>query len=236
MTSRRSPVGGIVLVLGSLLAVGCTTQTSSLFEAVLDSVGSTGSAGAMGDTAGDPATQDGEAWWPNPDGYAMALPPDWTAMNVDGPTSETLIAIVGDQLPGLGERIDGVLATTGSSLSMVAVGASTQSDVPPCVIVLAQSTQGHRARQVKTMVAEQIAALPGIEALPTRIDETLPDAEAVRFDYVVNDPDLGALRVRSYLFRFGGQAYLVNFAAPSATFGSLEPVIADIVESLRFGI
>jgi hypothetical protein len=236
MTSRTSPVSGVVLVLGSLLAVGCTTQTSALFEAALDSVGSTGSVSAMVDAAGDPTTGVGEVWWPNPDGYAMALPSGWTAVNVDGSTSATLIAIVGDELPGLGGRIDDVLATTGSSLSMVAVGTSTQADVPPCVIVLAQSTQGHRARQVKTLVAEQIAALPGIEGLPTRTDETLPDAEAVRFDYVVNDPDLGALRVRSYLFRFGGQAYLVNFAAPTAAFGGLEPVIADIVESLRFGI
>lgn len=236
MTSRTSPVSGVVLVLGSLLAVGCTTQTSALFEAALDSVGSAGSVSAMVDAAGDPTSEDGEAWWPHPAGYAMALPSDWTAVNVDGSTSATLIAIVGDQLPGLGERIDDVLATTGSSLSMVAAGTSTQSGVPPCVIVLAQSTQGHRARQVKTLVAEQIAALPGIEGLPTRTDETLPDAEAVRFDYVVNDPDLGALRVRSYLFRFGGQAYLVNFAAPAAAFGSLEPVIADVIESLRFGI
>ena len=38
-------------------------------------------------------------------------------------------------------------------------------------------------------------------------------AEGVRFDYSIADPDLGELRVRSYLFRFGRRAYLVNFVA-----------------------
>ena len=55
--------------------------------------------------------------------------------------------------------------------------------------------------------------------------------------YIVVDPDLGALRVYSYLFRFGSQAYLVNFIASQDVFDDdVEAVFEAIAESLRFGV
>jgi hypothetical protein len=64
----------------------------------------------------------------------------------------------------------------------------------------------------------------------------LPTAKGVRFDFSVLDPDLGALQVRSYLFRFGGEAYLVCFIAAQDQFESAEPIFEVIAASLRFGV
>jgi hypothetical protein len=42
--------------------------------------------------------------------------------------------------------------------------------------------------------------------------------------------------VRSYLFRFGSQAYIVNFIASEGAADEAEAMFDSIAESLRFGI
>ena len=64
----------------------------------------------------------------------------------------------------------------------------------------------------------------------------LPTAKGVRFDYTIDDPDLGELRVRSYLFRFGQHAYLVNFVASEDVADEAEAIFDQIADSLRFGV
>ena len=65
---------------------------------------------------------------------------------------------------------------------------------------------------------------------------TLPTARGVRFDFSLEDPDLGAIQVRSYLFRFGGDAYLVCFVASEDGFEDAEAIFEAIAASLRFGV
>ena len=73
-------------------------------------------------------------------------------------------------------------------------------------------------------------------ARPIVQDAPLPAARGWRFDYSIEDPDLGALRVRSYLFRYGSNAYLVNFVASETVADDVDALFDEIAESLRFGI
>ena len=84
--------------------------------------------------------------------------------------------------------------------------------------------------------SSDIASLPGITAGPFRDDVTLPTAKGVRFDFGLEDPDLGTLQVSAYLFRFGEDAYLVCFVAPAETFEDAIPMFDAIADSLRFGV
>jgi hypothetical protein len=75
-----------------------------------------------------------------------------------------------------------------------------------------------------------------VRGQPVRTDERRNDAGSVRFDYTIDDPDLGSLRVRSSLYRYGGQAYVVSYIAPDAAFDAARSDFEVIAGSLRFGI
>jgi hypothetical protein len=238
MTFRTTPFGVVVLVFASLFAVGCTAETAAVFESLIDPARAPASPSDTG-PASD-GTQTGAAspaWWPHPDGYAMTLPAGWTGVIVNRAQSGRLTDAVDVTLPGVAERIEAVLGTTKSRVTAVAVDVSGEGAVSPLLIVVAQPTDGKRAHGVKTRVLEQISNLPGIQGIPGRHDVRLPAGSGVRFEYSIVDPDLGTLRVYSYLFRFGSQAYLVNFVASQDAFDSdAEQLFESIAESLRFGV
>lgn len=236
MTSPRSPVGVVVIAMVSLFAIGCTAQTSAVFEALIDPPRAPASP-SEADAAGDAQDDETDAWWTHPDGYGMALPAGWSALSVTPAQSDQFIDAVAASHPDLAARLEGVLDATQSRLSMVAADATAEADVPLMVLVLSQPTDGRNKRYVKTRTYEQIAALPGLREAIIPESASLSSAAVVRFDYTVDDPDLGALRVRSYLLpRFGGQAYLVSFVAGEATFGDAEATFDSIAQSLSFGV
>lgn len=237
MTSRTTPVGILIIALASLLAIGCSAQTSAVFEALL------GSASAPASPAENVAVPtdavDGAAnpmWWPHPDGYAMVLPAGWVGVAMDEADSDQLMDAVEASDPLLAHRIRDVLLDTNTRVSAIAAGAVVSSGITPVLLVLAQPTKDMGAHVVKSLVKEQIASLPGLAAGPFRDDVTLPAAKGVRFDYSINDPDLGPLQVRSYLFRFASEAYLVSFVASAEGFEEAEPIFESIAASLRFGV
>ena len=104
------------------------------------------------------------------------------------------------------------------------------------MLVLAQETDGIRPRQLKALVGEQVASLPGLRGTPIRTDERRNETGSLRFDYAIDDPDLGALRIRSSLYRYGGQAYVVSYVAAEAALNEARPDFEAIAASLRFGI
>jgi hypothetical protein len=232
MTNRTSPVGVVVLLLASLIAAGCSAQTSAVFQVLVDPPASADAAVA-GAASPDMA---GETWWPHPHGYAMTLPVGWAGVALDPARTGRLLDVLALERPDLVDRARLVLDASGAAVSSLAVDLSSEAVTRPFAIVLVQPTEGARARLVKSRVADAIAALPGIQGEPTRRDERLSDAQSVRFDYTIDDPELGALRVRSHLVRFGGQAYLVSFVAPAATFDAAGPDFEAIAGSIRFGI
>lgn len=237
MTSRTTPVGILVLALTGLLAIGCNAQTSAVFEALLDPAGSPASpaeAAAVPTDAVDDAAN--PMWWPHPDGYAMVLPAGWIGVALDEADAGRMMDALEAANPLLAARIEGVLIGTNTRVSAVAAAAIVEAGLSPLLIVLAQPTVDLGAHAVKTLVKEQIAGLPGLVAGPFRDDVMLPAAKGVRFDYTIDDPDVGSLQVRSYLFRFASEAYLVSFVASVDAFEEAEPIFEAIAASLRFGV
>ncbi len=236
MTSRTTPVGILVLVLAGLIAVGCSAPTNAVFQALLDPAGTPVSSPDVGAT--DPAALAAgtETWWPHPDGYAMDLPAGWSGAAIPDDQSDDLVAAVAVTMPGLAARMGEVLDGSEVRISAIAVAPVIEGQLPPVLLVLAESTEGMRAREVKTHVRDQIDSLPGLVSPIAPHDVVLNTAKAVRFDYTIDDPDLGELQVRSYLFRFGRQAYLVNFVAGAETAEEAEAIFDQIADSLRFGV
>ncbi|CAN5550943.1 hypothetical protein BH24CHL9_BH24CHL9_00260 [soil metagenome] len=233
MTNRTSPVGVVVLLLASLLALGCSAQTSAVFQALVEPAGVAEATADGGMASPDVA---GHTWWPHPHGYAMALPAGWSGVVLDPARTGQLIDALALVEPGLANRVRLVIEASGAEVSSLAVDTSSGVTTPAFAIVLIQPTDGARARVVKSRVAGAIAALPGIQGEPARRDERLSDAQSVRFDYSIDDPDLGLLQLRSHLVRFGGQAYLVSFVAPAGSFEAAGPDFEAIAGSIRFGI
>jgi hypothetical protein len=237
MTSRTTPVGVLVLAAASLAAVGCSPQTSAAFEALLQpALVPPSPVAALAPPTVSPDAVPTELWWPLPEGYAMVLPGDWTGAAVDEVGATQLMAALAASDPLLAERIETVLGATNTRVSAVAVGTMPLGSVGPMLLVLVQPTEDRGAHAVKTLVKDQISMLPGLTAPPVRIDVTLPAVKGVRFDFSIEDPDLGPLQVRSYLFRFASEAYLVTFVASTATFAEAEPIFDAIAASLRFGV
>ncbi len=237
MTSRTTPVGILVIAIASLVIVGCTSQTSAVFEALLDPArapASSSEAGTAADAAVDRSAS--ATWWPHPDGYAMELPAGWSGLAIERAQSGQLIDAIDATHPGLANRITSALGDTRSRVSAVAGDLSNDGDLK-LLVVVAQPTDGKRANAVKERVKAQINALPGLTGGPlVPHDVRLSTAKGHRFDYSITDPDLGQMRVRSYLFRFGSQAYIVSFIASEGAADEAEAMFDSIAESLRFGI
>ena len=236
MTSRTTPVGILVIALVSLIAVGCSAPTNAVFQALLDPAGT-----AVSPSEADPAVDDAESgadpsWWPHPDGYAMVLPAGWSGVAVDRDGTDELVEAISSAMPDLGQRMSDVLDGSKARVSAFAVDPAALDGMAPMMIVLAEPTDGRRAHAIKTDVRERIYALPGRAGPLSAHDVALSAAKGVRFDYAIEDPDLGALRVFSYLFRFGRTAYLVNFVAPAEAAAEAEAVFDAIAGSLRFGV
>lgn len=237
MTKRMTPVGVIVLVLASLFAVGCTAQTTAVFDALLQP-GRVPASPAVPDPEGGVDASDATpTWWSHPDGYAMTLPAGWAGAAISGSQSGRLVDAIAGTYPGAAERVAAVLQATNSRVVAVAADLASAGEVSPLLLVIAQPTDGFRARAVKNRVHEQISALPGLQGIPGKYDVRLPAGSGVRFEYTVDDPELGTLRAHSYLFRFGGHAYLVSFVASQDAFDAeAESAFEAIIASLRFGI
>jgi len=237
MTSRTTPVGILVIALVGLITVGCSAPTTAVFQALLDPAGTVVSSPEAGPAVDDAATgSDAAMWWPHPDGYAMVLPAGWSGVAVERDGTDDLLDAVTATLPGPGARMADVLAGSKTRVSALAVDTSATGDVPAALVVLAEPTDGRRAHAIKTDVRERIHELPGLTGPLSAHDVALPTAKGVRFDYTIDDADLGELRIFSYLFRFGRTAYLVNFVASADAAGEAESVFYAIADSLRFGV
>lgn len=227
----------LVAALAGLTAVGCSAQTSAVFQSMLaPAIEPAVLAEPLPAATGAAADLPIETWWPHPDGYAMVLPAGWSGVAIDKSAATRLVDAVLATDPDLAARIDAVLESTDARISAIAAETAIADDLGPLVIVLAQPTQDRGAHAVKSLVKEQIAGLPGLSGGPFRDDVTLPSASGVQFEFTIDDPTLGALQVRALLFRFGSNSYLVSFVAPASEFEAAEAVFEAIAASLRFGV
>jgi hypothetical protein len=232
--TRRSALSVASLLLAGLIVGGCSAESSAVFQALLEPPPAASGEAPAGEA--DATLSGASTWWAHPHGYAMSLPPGWVAIDLDASSTEQLLSALGTTFPGVEQRIRDVLAATGARGSMLAVDLGADPDAPPVMIVVARETGGVRPRQMKALVEEELASLPGLRGTPLRTDERRNDAGSLRFDYAIDDPDLGSLRVRSSLYRYGGQAYIVSFVAPESELDAARSDFDAIAASLRFGI
>lgn len=235
MKSRMTPVGVLLIALAGLIAVGCSAPTSAVFQALLDPAAAAVSSPTI-EPAEDPMPSDeASLWWKHPEGYAMVLPAGWSSVVLTDEDTDELLAAVAETMPELGSRMQAVLDGTGAWVSAIAADATAESDAALVLVVLAQPTNGRKPHAIKSETRDRISRLPGLSSPPFALDIDVPTAKGVRFVYGVNDPDLGELRVFSYLFRAGKTAYLVNFVASDEVAAEAEIVFDAIASSLRFG-
>ncbi|MEX1295297.1 MAG: hypothetical protein AB1Z67_03905 [Candidatus Limnocylindrales bacterium] len=174
-------------------------------------------------------------WWQHPDGYEMVLPAGWTGIAVDAQESSEIIDAIGAANPGLGDRIDQVLADTDLRVSAIATGAVVEGKVAPLLLVLAEPRSGRKWYVVKEDTNQRLAGLPGLRGDFSPHQYQLPSAEGVRYDFTIVDDDLGEIRVRSWLFKWGRSAYLVNFVVSADLADGAETDFDAIQDSLQFG-
>jgi hypothetical protein len=238
MTSRTTPVGFFVIALIGLITVGCSASTVSVFQALLQPPGDAQASPAV---AVAPQTSlvggDLAVLWPHPDGYSMILPAGWSAVAIAPDSTSALVAAVSAVVPvGLGQRIAAVMVDPETQVSAIAADPSGAGTVAPIILVLSRPTDGQRVGIIKKQVGLELNALPGVMGPVTSHDVSLPNVKGFRFDYSIDDDDLGELKVYSYLFRFTQRSYLVNCIASADIADSAEPIFDAIVGSLRFGI
>jgi hypothetical protein len=166
----------------------------------------------------------------------MDLPAGWNGLAVADGAERELLDLVADDSPGLAARIGDVLDATDSRISAVAADPDGGSSLAPMLVVISQPTRERPAHAVKSLVKQQISDLPGLTAGPFRSDVLLPNAKGVRYEFSIDDPDIGEVMVRAYLFRFGSDAYLVTFVATADGFEDAEAMFEAIAQSLRFGV
>ena len=235
MTRRTTPVGILVVALIGLIAVGCSAPTNAVFQALLDPAG-TAAPAPEADPDVDPAPSGGASqWWAHPDGYAMVLPAGWAAMAVAQNGTDELIDLLSDTMPELATRVEDTFAGTETRVSTVAAGPVNEDGSRSMMVVLAEPQDGRKLHAIKSDAHERLKDLHGLSSRLTAQDVALTTGKGFRFDYAVDDPDLGALRVRSYLLRSGRTVYLVNFVASADPTTQEEQWFDLITSSLRFG-
>lgn len=235
MTSRTTPVGILVVALIGLIAVGCSAPTNAVFQALLDPAGTAAPAPEADPDVEAAPSAGASQWWAHPDGYAMILPAGWSAMAVAGNGTDELIDLLSGSMPDLAARVDDTFAGTKTRVSTVAAGPVTQDGSRSLLIVLAEPQDGRKLHAIKSDVQERLENLHGLSSRLTAQDAALVTGKGFRFDYAVDDPDLGALRVRSYLLRSGRTVYLVNFVASADPTPQEEEAFDEVATSLRFG-
>lgn len=235
MTSRTTPVGILVIVLAGLILVGCSTPTDAVFQALLAPAGTAVSSPEAEPADGAATSSAPPTWWQHPDGYEMVLPAGWTGVAVDPAESGGIIEAVSAANPQLGERIDLVVGGSNLRVSAIATNGVIEGKVAPLLVVLAEPRSGRKWYVVKEDTRQRLAGLPGLSGGFTPHQYRLPSAEGVRYDFTIVDDDLGEIRVRSWLFKWGRSAYLVNFVVSADLADAASADFDAIQDSLQFG-
>lgn len=235
MTSRTTPVGILVIALAGLIAIGCSAPTTAVFQALLGASGTAASSPEADPGDGAAASGASSTWWQHPDGYEMVLPAGWTGVAVPAHETDDLIAAVAAANPGLGDRIEGIVSGTDLRVSAIATRGVIEGKVAPLMLVLAEPRQGRKWYVVKEDTRTRLSGLPGLFGGITPHEYRLPSAKGVRYDFTVQDDDLGEIRVRSWLFKWGRDAYLVSFVVAADLSDAAGSDFDAIQDSLQFG-
>ncbi len=224
------------MALAGFIAVGCSVPADAVFQALVGPAGTVASTPEAGPAElAVPGSED-PTWWQHPDGYEMVLPAGWFGVALAATETPGLIDAIDAANGGLGERIEAALGDSDVRVSAIAAGAAVEGSVSPALLVLAEPVAARKNGVIKADVLERISGIEGLSGTLAPHDVQLPEARGVRYDYSIVDPDLGEIRVRSLLFRYGGWVYLVNFVAAAELADGATTDFDEIMNSLKFGV
>lgn len=218
--------------------IGCSAPTNAVFQALLDPSGAAASSPEVDPAASAAESSGSSTWWQHPDGYEMVLPPGWTGVAVEADQTDDLVAAVAAANPGLGERIEAVIGGRDLRISAIATKGVIEGKVAPLLVVIAEPKRGRKWPVVKEDIRHRLGGLPGLlRGGFSPVEYQLPHAAGVRYDFTLIDEDLGLgeIRVRSWLFKWGPSAYLVNFVVSADLADDAGTDFDDIQDSLQFG-
>ena len=235
MTSRTTPVGILVIALAGLIAIGCSAPTTAVFQALLDPAGTAVSSPEAEPADSAATSSDSSTWWQHPDGYEMVLPVGWRGVAVEAEDTTEIIDAVSAANPDLGSRIQSVIGSSELRVSAIATNGLIEGKVAPLLVVLAEPRGGRKWYVVKEDTWQRLSLLPGLSGGLAPHEYQLPSAKGVRYDFTIVDEDLGEIRVRSWLFKWGRSAYLVNFLVSAELANDANADFDAIQDSLQFG-
>lgn len=170
------------------------------------------------------------------DGYSLTVPVGWAAADVSNVDGLAVAAAVAALDPSLGSILQVALDSTGARLSLVSANqAAVATGGPaPGVVVATMRTRGMPKDAARAAVEGLLASAPLVGEVLHSV-ETHPAGDAHRYDAVLAG-DTVTLRLQAYVFRIGGDSFLVAAVAPEDLFASAQADFDLIVRSLRFGV
>lgn len=176
------------------------------------------------------------------DGYSLDIPGGWGASDLsaeDGLALADAIAFVEPTFGGLARSAlesDFALQSR-ARLSLVATDlvASATGANGPAVVVATMRTRGMDKGAARNAVEDLLAQAP-LVADPTHSVEGLPAGDAHRYDATIASDTGIVLRFQIYVFRVGGDSFVVAAVAPEDQFDASQATFDAIIKSLRFGV
>jgi len=176
------------------------------------------------------------------DGYSLDIPGGWGASDLsaeDGLVFADTIALVEPILGGLGraalESDFALQSRARLSLVAVDVAASATGGAGPTVVVATMRTRGMDKGAARNAVEDLLAQAP-LVAEPSHSVEGLPAGDAHRYDATIASETGSALRLQIYVFRVGGDSFVIAAMAPEDLFDASQATFDSIIKSLRFGV
>ena len=173
------------------------------------------------------------------DGYSLSLPAGWTAADLSAEDGLALADLLGAVEPTLGAAARAGLEADGAPrLSLAALDAEATSlgGYGPGVIIATMRTRGMEKTAARSLV-ESLLGQTNLAADPIHTVEELPAGDAHHYEaFVLADTPGVELQFDIYVFRVGGDSFVVAAVAPEAEFSAAQPSFDAILKSLRFGV
>lgn len=191
----------------------------------------------LGEARPVPKAEDGWPLYEQPaDGFAIALPPGWTALNLDPKTLDRVLEQGFRVNPGLKGMEAAIRQQVASGMKFLGLEKAAGG---PNVSVLKSPLAGDASLEAAAAsVAMEFEAMPGVERPVRRQRVRLRPGDAERLDLVAatSPPGGGRLRLAmtSYVLVRGRVLYVVTGTAGAHEAANYRPTFERVAQSFRF--
>jgi hypothetical protein len=168
------------------------------------------------------------------DGYSLTLPAGWLSADLAATDALSLADLLAATDPTLGALARAGLEMSEARLSLVAVDPLAVAGWGPGVVIATMRTRGMPRDAARSMVEEILAGAPLVSEVVHSV-VTLPGGDAHRYDALLQG-DTVVVALQAYVFRVGGDSFVVGTLAPQESVAGAQPAFDAIVKSLRFGV